>query len=290
MRRPRTGLTLGAGRERSNLMSKRDSQRKKQWVKERYGAIAQAEQQGCCTKSTSCCEGVTAVAEKARTAQSSIGYSADEIAAAPEDSNLGLGCGNPLALDTIAPGETVLDLGSGAGFDAFLATARVGPRGRVIGLDMTPQMIKKARANAKRAGHANVEFRLGDIEAMPVDDSSIDLVISNCVLNLVPDKAQAFREIARVLKPGGRIAIADLVLDKALPEALLDDSEAYCSCVGGAIERDEYLRGLEAAGLTEVRVVSEADAADLLAGDCGIDVSDFRGIVTSVHVTGRKPG
>jgi len=290
VRRPRTGLTLGAGRERGNLMSKRDSQRKKKWVKERYGAIAQAKQQGCCAKSASCCEGVTAVAEKARTAQSRIGYSAEEIGAAPEGANLGLGCGNPLALDTIAPGETVLDLGAGGGFDAFLAAARVGPAGRVIGLDMTPQMIKKARANAKRAGHANVEFRLGDIEAMPVDDSSVDLVISNCVLNLVPDKEQAFREIARVLKPGGRIAIADLVLDKPLPEALLDDSEVYCSCVGGAIKRKDYLRGLEAAGLTEVRVVSEADAADLLAGDCGIDVSDFRGIVTSVHVTGRKSG
>jgi arsenite methyltransferase len=270
-------------------MSRTDSQRKKKWVKERYGAIAEGAQQECCAESASCCEGVTAVAEKARAAQSSIGYSAEEIGAGPEGANLGLGCGNPLALDAIAPGETVLDLGSGGGFDAFLAAARVGSAGRVIGLDMTPQMIKKARANAKRAGHTNVEFRLGDIEAMPIDDCSVDLVISNCVLNLVPDKEQAFREIARVLKPGGRIAIVDLVLDKPLPEALVNDADAYCSCVGGAIPRADYLRGLEAAGLTDIRVVSEADAIDLLAGDCGVDVSDFRGIVTSVHVTGRKP-
>jgi arsenite methyltransferase len=270
-------------------MSKTDSQRKKKWVKKRYGAIAEGARTGCCAKSSACCEGVAAGADKAGTAQSRIGYSAEELGAAPEGSNLGLGCGNPLALDTIAPGETVLDLGAGAGFDAFLAAASVGPTGRVIGLDMTPQMIKKARANARRAGHTNVEFRLGDIESMPVDDSSVDLVISNCVLNLVPDKEQAFREIARVLKPGGRIAIADLVLDKPLPDALVNDPDAYCSCVGGAIPRADYLRGLEAAGLTDVRVVSEADAIDLLAGDCGVDVSDFRGIVTSVHVTGRKP-
>ena len=270
-------------------MSKRDSQRKKQWVKERYGAIAQAKQQGCCAKSASCCEGVTTVAEKTRASQSSIGYSAEEVGAAPEGANLGLGCGNPLALDTIAPGETVLDLGSGAGFDALLAAQRVGPTGRVIGVDMTPEMIARARENAARAGVTNVEFRQGDIEALPVDANSVDLVISNCVLNLAPNKQRAFAEIARVLKRGGRIAIADIVLDKPLPKALTDDPDAHCSCIGGAIMRADYLRGLRAAGLTGVRVISEADAAELLAGDCGMTGGDLAGVVTSVHVAGRKP-
>lgn len=262
-------------------MSKRDS-RKKEWVRERYGAIAAGK--SCCSAS-SCCDAAAATAAK-------LGYGVNELAEAPQGANLGLGCGNPLALDTVAPGEIVLDLGSGAGFDAFLAAARVGPTGRVIGVDMTPEMIEKARANAERAGCDNVEFRLGDIEALPVEDDSIDLVISNCVLNLVPNKAQAFREIARVLKPGGRAAIADIVLDKPLPEALQDDPELYCSCVGGAIPRAEYLEGLEAAGLVEVRVVSEADAAALLADDCcecGTAASDFTGVATSIHVTGRKP-
>ena len=256
--------------------------RKKEWVRERYGAIAAGSRKGCCGESATaaCC---------ATTAAERIGYSAEEVKAAPEGADLGLGCGNPLALESIAPGETVLDLGSGAGFDAFLAAARVGPTGRVIGVDMTPEMIEKARANAARAGYANVEFRAGDIEALPVADESVDLVISNCVLNLAPNKRRAFREIARVLKPGGRIAIADLVLDQPLPAALRDDANAYCSCVGGAISRGSYLRGLRAAGLADVRVASEADALTLLAGDCGADVSALTGVVTSVHVTGRKP-
>jgi len=257
--------------------------RKKELVRERYGAIAAGARKSCCGESASAARCPTTVAER-------IGYSAEEVKAAPEGADLGLGCGNPLALDSIARGETVLDLGSGAGFDAFLAAARVGPTGRVIGVDMTPEMIEKARVNAKRAGYANVEFREGDIEALPIADESVDLVISNCVLNLVPDKRRAFREIARVLKPGGRIAIADLVLDKPLPRALRDDADCYCSCVGGAINRSKYLRGLEAAGLTDVRVVSEADAATLLAEDCETDGAELAGVVTSVHITGRKPG
>jgi SAM-dependent methyltransferase len=254
----------------------------KEWVKERYGAIAAEARQGCCADSP-CCDSAAGVAEK-------IGYSANEVAAVPQGANLSLGCGNPLALASIEPGEIVLDLGSGAGFDVFLAAARVGPMGRMIGVDMTPEMIEKARANAERGGYSNVEFRQGDIEALPVEDASVDLVISNCVLNLVPDKAKAFREIVRVLKPGGRIAIADIVLDKPLPEALKGSTEAYTSCISGAISRAKYLRGLEDAGLTDVRIVSEADAAELLAGDCcGAGVPDLTGVVTSVHVTGRKP-
>ena len=255
----------------------------KEWVKERYGAIASQSQKGCCCEAT-CCGDATAVAER-------IGYTQEDIAAAPAGADLGLGCGNPLALATIAPGETVLDLGSGAGLDAFLAAARVGPTGRVIGVDMTPEMVAQAQANAAKGDYANVEFRLGDIETLPVEDASVDLVISNCVLNLVPDKPKAFREIVRVLKPGGVVAIADIVLDGPLPEALKGDPDAYCSCVSGAVARDEYLAYLASAGLEDIRIVSEADAADLLASNCcgaGLRAADLRGVITSIHVTARK--
>ena len=256
--------------------------RKKEWVKERYGAIATDARQGCCGPGA-CCGG-----SAAQTAQV-IGYQADELGAAPEGANLGLGCGNPLALAEISPGETVLDLGSGAGFDAFLAASRVGPTGRVIGVDITPEMVARATANAKRAGITNAEFRLGDIEALPIEDASVDLVISNCVINLTPDKGQVFREIARVLKPGGRVAISDLVLDGLLPQRLRDDPDAHCSCIGGAIARSDYLGAMEEAGLAAVRVVSEADATDLVAGDCGARAEELRGVITSISVTARRP-
>jgi SAM-dependent methyltransferase len=223
----------------------------------------------------------------------SIGYTHEDLAAVPAGANLGLGCGNPIALASIVPGETVLDLGSGAGMDAFLAAERVGPTGRVIGVDLTPEMIAQARANAERSGCTQVEFRLGDIEALPVEDASVDLVISNCVLNLVPDKAKAFAEIVRVLKPGGRLAISDIVLDAPLPESLRENEGTYCCCISGAIGREEYLARLAGAGLQEVAVVSAADAASLLAQDCcggGATESELTGVVTSIHVTGRKPG
>ena len=255
----------------------------KEWVKERYGAIATQAQEGCCCGCSCGDDDAVAVAER-------IGYQAEDLAAVPAGANLGLGCGNPIALASIKPGETVLDLGSGAGFDAFLAAARVGPTGHVIGVDMTPEMIEKARANAAAGGDANVEFRLGDIENMPVEDGSVDLVISNCVLNLVPDKPKAFSEIFRVLKSGGRIAVADIVLDGPLPEALLDDDAAYCSCISGAISRAEYLEGLRQAWLMDVRVQSEMDAAELLGGDCcGEGAAKSPGVVTSIKVTARKP-
>ncbi len=250
----------------------------KEWVTERYGAIAREAQ-------SSCCEAPAPAGER-------IGYRREDLAAAPAGADLGLGCGNPVALAGIEPGETVLDLGCGAGLDVFLAAARVGPTGRVIGVDMTPEMIQRARANAAAAGYTNVEFHLGDIESLPLPDASVDLVMSNCVLCLAPDKARAFGEIARVLRPGGRIAIADIVLDGALPDALRGDADAYCSCVSGAAPRAEYLAGLAAAGLQEVCVASEADAAELLAADCcgsGARAADLRGVVTSLHITARKP-
>jgi len=271
--------------------------REKEWVKQRYGAIAsQADrpccpdaasqsQQPCCADAAPCCPGQPTIAER-------IGYSPEDLATLPQAAGATLGCGNPLALASIIPGETVLDLGSGAGFDAFLAAQRVGETGRVIGVDLTPEMIAQARANARKGGYANVEFRLGDIESLPVEDASVDLVISNCVLVLVPDKAKAFREVARVLKPGGRIAISDIVLDGDLPEVLKGDEDGWCSCISGAVGRADYLAAVTAAGLEDVRVLSEADASDLLASDCcstGLTAADLTGVVTSVHVAGRKP-
>jgi SAM-dependent methyltransferase len=265
------------------------NEEKKRWVRERYGKIATASSSGCCGEAKSCCGASTDCgAATEQTVAEKIGYVPDDLASVPEGANLNLGCGNPLALASITPGEVVLDLGSGAGFDAFLAAARVGPEGQVIGVDMTLEMIERARANATRGGYANVDFRLGEIEALPVADASVDLVISNCVLNLVPDKPRAFAEIVRVLKPGGRFAVSDIVLDGPLPKCLQGDPDGYCSCVSGAIARDEYLAGLAAAGLVDVRVESEADAIDLLSDDDEIG-ADMRGIATSVHVTARKP-
>ena len=259
----------------------------KEWVKERYGAIAKQAQGSCCEESACCCGSDSSV-----TTAEWVGYTTADLDAVPEGANLGSGCGNPLALATIQSGETVLDLGSGAGFDAFLAAARVGPTGRVIGVDLTPEMVEKAQANAASGGYENVEFRLGDIESLPVEDASVDLVISNCVLNLVPDKIRAFAEIVRVLKPGGRVAISDIVLDGPLPESLQGSEDGYCSCISGALARDDYLTKLTVAGLQEVAVVSAVDAASLLAQDCcgeGIGELDLAGVVTSIHVTARKP-
>src|SRR3989449_9465349 len=186
-------------------------------VKEHYGAIARGEQSGC---------GCGAPGEVAR----AIGYSEEDLALA-QQANLGLGCGNPLALAAIQPGMTVLDLGSGAGFDAFLAWRRVGPTGRVIGVDMTDDMVSRAQENAMKLGATNVEFRKGHIENLPVDDNSVDFIISNCVINLSPDKPAVFREIHRVLKPGGRFAVGDIVLLADLPERIKNDVSAYVGCI-----------------------------------------------------------
>lgn len=243
----------------------------KQMVKETYGAIAQKPGTSCCAGS-SCCD--TAAAAE------SIGYRSEDLTGIPDGANLGLGCGNPLGIASVREGETVLDLGSGAGVDVFLAANRVGDSGRVIGVDMTPEMIETARRNAADGGYKNVEFRLGDIENMPVENCSIDLIISNCVLNLVPDKQRAFAEIVRVLKPGGRITVSDIVLDGDLPESIKNDTAAYCGCVSGAIQRDEYLQGLMDAGLADVTVTSEAGSS--------FGISELDGIVKSITVTARR--
>ncbi len=207
-------------------------------VSERYGQIART--------GGSCCGG-TGVATDDHAGL--IGYSADQLDAVPEGANLGLGCGNPTSLTMIEPGMTVVDLGSGAGIDCFLAARHVGPQGKVIGVDMTDAMLEKARDFAAKKGYRNVEFRKGIIEQLPLEDASVDLVISNCVINLSPDKGQVFREIARVLKPGGRAAISDIVLLKPLPEQVKNDVEAYIGCIAGAELVGGYLQHAFVAGL-----------------------------------------
>jgi len=224
----------------------------KKAVREGYAKIAK---QGspCCAPANSCCGGT----DLAEDISKKIGYTEEEIKAVPEGANLGLGCGNPVALASLREGEIVLDLGSGAGLDSFLAANKVGETGRVIGVDMTPEMIEKARENVREGNYTNVEFRLGEIENLPVADNFVDVVISNCVINLVPDKRRVFEEIFRVLKPGGRLMISDIVLLRELPDFIKDSIEAYIGCLSGAIMKGEYIGAIEAAGFQEVEIVDE---------------------------------
>ena len=220
-------------------------------VRERYGGIAR-KGGSCCDPGVSCCASGTA-----DTVGRSIGYSEEELKAAPQGANLGLGCGNPIALASLREGETVLDLGSGAGFDCFLAARAVGPSGRVIGVDMTPEMIEKARENARKGNYENVEFRLGEIENLPAADNSVGAIVSNCVINLSTAKERVFAEAYRVLKPGGRVMISDLVLSRDLPVAVAGSLAAYAGCIAGAVRKDDYLRLMENAGFRDVRFVQE---------------------------------
>ncbi|HUT68580.1 MAG TPA: arsenite methyltransferase [Dehalococcoidales bacterium] len=226
----------------------------KKAVRESYARIAEQGSSCCCGPSSSCCGSADAVQEISR----GIGYSDDELAAVPDGANLGLGCGNPVALASLQEGETVLDLGSGAGFDCFLAANKVGGKGKVIGVDMTPEMVARARENALKGDYTNVEFRLGEIENLPVADASVDIVISNCVINLSPDKKRVFNEVFRALKPGGRLMVSDIVLLKPLPDAIRNSVEAYVGCIAGAALKDEYLGAIEAAGFGDIRVHGEA--------------------------------
>jgi SAM-dependent methyltransferase len=250
-------------------------------VREKYGAIAEGRDPGCC--STSCCSSDPAILDQ-------LGYTAEQAAAIPEGANLGLGCGNPLAFAAVKPGETVLDLGSGAGIDCFLAAREVGPSGRVIGVDMTPAMIQRARANAATSGHANVEFRLGEIEHLPVADASVDLVISNCVVNLSPDKPQVFREALRALRPGGRMLVSDLVLTRPLTPELQRNVDLYVGCVAGASLRGDYLRMMRDAGFVGVEVLSESgyEVGRSALPDDSAEAVAFAAVV-SVKVRARKP-
>lgn len=251
----------------------------------------------CCGSNSSCC-GSAPAEEIGR----KIGYSDAELQAVPDGANLGLGCGNPLALASLKQGEVVLDLGSGAGFDCFLAASRVGPSGKVIGVDMTPEMIEKARQNAVQGNFTNIEFRLGEIEKLPVGDDQIDIIISNCVINLSPDKPKVFREAFRVLKPGGRLMVSDMVLLKELPEVIRKSVEAYVGCIAGALLKRDYVAAIEAAGFGEVEVVGEdvypieLTMADPLAQAIGIDLKlseevmkDLSTAVASIKIAALKP-
>jgi SAM-dependent methyltransferase len=229
-----------------------------------------------------------------------IGYRDEDLSAVPAGANLGVGCGNPSALAGLRPGEVVVDLGSGAGFDVFLAARAVGPRGFVIGVDMTDAMLERAHRNAVAGGFTNVEFRKGTIEQLPIDDSCADVVISNCVINLSPDKPRVFREALRVLRPGGRLAVSDLVLERPLPAALREGVEALVGCVAGALPRDEYLAAIEGAGfrIEDVSDVSYAGIVDIQTPElreaslrAGLSAEDFASVlasVKSVKVSARR--
>jgi len=224
----------------------------KKIVKESYAKVAK--QGTSCCLSSSCCSS----SNNSRDISKTVGYTDDETNAVPDGANLGLGCGNPVAIASLKEGDVVLDLGSGAGFDAFLAAKKVGKTGRVIGVDMTPEMLERAKANAKKGGFDNVEFRSGEIEKLPVKDNVIDVIISNCVINLSPDKETVFKEAFRVLKSGGRLMVSDLVLAKDLPKEIKESVEAYVGCLAGAIKKDDYLGFIKQAGFQDIKVISEA--------------------------------
>jgi SAM-dependent methyltransferase len=262
-----------------------DQDRIKELVRTRYGGIAAAgDTSGCCAPATSsCCGPSTAAQDKAL----QMGYSKAELAAVPEGVNLGLGCGNPQAIAAMRPGEIVVDLGSGAGFDCFLAARQVGVAGRVIGVDMTHEMLAKARENAGKIGARNVEFRLGELEHLPIADNTADVVISNCVINLVPDKAQVFREAFRVLKPGGRLAVSDVINVAPLPAALCAHLALLCGCVAGAATAERVEDWLRDAGFVDIRVAAKPESRELIATwTPGMGIEDY---VVSAVVEARKP-
>ncbi len=254
--------------------------------------------QGSPAPDVACCGG-----DSTRNISEMVGYSGEELRSVPEAANMGLGCGNPVAIASLKEGETVIDLGSGGGLDCFLASNKVGETGLVIGIDMTPEMVEKARENARKGNYSNVEFRLGEIENLPVADNYGDLVISNCVINLSPDKQRVFREVFRVLKPGGRMMISDLVLTGNLPDILKDSVDAYISCLSGAIQKDEYLDAIRQAGFQEVGIMDErAFSLDCYSDDpiaaavlenTGISPEQLQEVadtIVSIKVRGVKAG
>lgn len=267
-------------------------------VRDRYGSIAREGAIGCGCGCNA--ENPTGTPADVVSIGHTIGYSSDQLAIVPDGTNLGLGCGNPTALASLTDGETVLDLGSGAGFDCFLASPQVGPGGRVIGVDMTPDMLERARKAASAGGYDNVEFLLGEIEALPVPDNTVDAVISNCVINLSPDRPRVFAEIMRVLKPGGRVMISDLVSEHPTPRFLLENTHALVGCL--PVQEDQYLGLLKDSGLEKVEIVEEkAYPNDLLATDPAVQeflaanpaeervVLDFIGSIRSGMIQGIKP-
>lgn len=248
-----------------------ENEKVKKYVKDRYGKIAKTNQ-SCCS---SCC------GSSNQDISQIIGYSKKELDNVPEGAVLGLGCGNPVALAGLKQGEVVLDLGSGAGIDVFLASRKVGDSGKVIGVDMTKDMIKRADSLAKERGYANVEFRLGEIETLPVEDDSIDVVISNCVINLCPDKKKAFSEIYRVLKKNGRLMISDIVTNGELPQEVRKSFDAWAGCIAGALEKDVYLNLIRDVGFSEIKIVKEIPYT--------VDVSEaLKGKILSISIEAHK--
>ncbi len=269
----------------------------RKFVREGYAKIAKKDS-SCCGPINSCCGSTDLAPDISK----EIGYTEEELTSVPEGANLGLGCGNPVALASLKAGETVLDLGSGAGFDCFLAANKVGKNGKVIGIDMTPEMLEKARENARKGNYENVDFRLGEIENLPAADNSVDIIISNCVINLAPDKRRVFKEAFRVLRPGGRLMISDIVLLKELPDFIRNSIEAYIGCISGAIMKNEYIETIKAAGFQEVRIIEETSfpiesmandpTAKAIIKDSGISPAKIKEVgstVTSIKVYGVKP-
>jgi arsenite methyltransferase len=267
-------------------------------VRQRYGEVARARDSRCCgpSESSSCGSSSGNVGEATR-----LYDKADLAMLPPEVVDLSMGCGDPVALASLEPGQTVLDLGSGGGIDCFLAGQRVGPTGHVIGVDMTADLIERARANARKIGASNVEFRLGEIEHLPAADSSVDVIISNCVINLSPDKPQVFCEAYRVLKPGGQLAVSDIVTYGKLPQAVLQSLEAWAGCIAGALEESDYIKAIEEAGFVDAQVTSrdyyDVEAiAEFAEFKCCVDQVDLAALkkqldkrIASIRIIARKP-
>lgn len=262
-------------------------------VKKIYGAIAKGKQESCCGSTNSCSPGAYDVSRK-------IGYSDRDLDSVPQEANMGLGCGNPIAFASLKEGETVVDLGSGGGLDAFIAARKVGDKGKVIGIDMTEEMVEKAKANARKNGFRNVEFKQGDIENMPLENDIADCIISNCVINLAENKQSVFNEAFRVLKRSGRLMISDMVLTRDLPDKIAKSAEIYAGCIAGALKKEDYLDKIKRAGFNEVEVIKEDTVrfSDYLGSDKVIsniisnmskeDISQIDNAVVSIKVFAKK--
>lgn len=290
--------------ERHTIMGILEKERIREAVRQRYGKVATKNTTAkdgnitgvsCCSPSPASdsdpefcnCSSVHQSGQQPVTLDSLMGYSPDDIKSAPEGANMGLGCGNPVAMGLLKPGETVVDLGSGGGFDCFLAADKVSPGGRVIGVDMTPEMIGKARRNAQKAQAPNVEFRLGEIEHLPVADNNADIILSNCVINLSADKIQVYKDAFRVLKPGGRLAISDILATAPLPPEIQQNLALVSACVGGAATLDDTREMLESAGFVDIRITPKEESREVI--DCCLGGGDAGKFVVSAYIEAKKP-